>query len=63
MTSKRRYAIIILVLLAEVITPPDAFSWILVFIPLYVLYEVSIFISHRAVKERARKQAQKEMDI
>ncbi len=63
LTSKRRYAIIILVLLAEVITPPDAFSWILVFIPIYVLYEVSILISFRAVKERTRKQAQRDRDL
>lgn len=63
LTTKRRYAIIILVVLAEVITPPDAFSWILVFIPLYILYEMSIVISHRAVKERARKQAQRDKEI
>jgi len=58
LTTKRRYAIIILVFLAEIITPPDAFSWILVFIPLYILYEMSIFISIRAAKERERRQAE-----
>jgi len=60
LTTKRRYAIVILVILAEVITPPDAFSWILVFIPLYMLYEISIFISIRAAKERVRRQAESE---
>jgi sec-independent protein translocase protein TatC len=60
MTSKRRYAILILVIIAEVITPPDAFSWVLVFIPMYALYEVSVLISMRALKERLRKQAERE---
>lgn len=57
MREKRRYAIIILMVLAEVITPPDWFSWILVFIPLYILYELSVTISERAYKEKKRKEA------
>ena len=57
MRDKRRYAVIILLLLAEVITPPDWFSCFIVFIPLYVLFEISVLISDRAVKERKRKQA------
>lgn len=61
MQSKRRYAILILLILAEVITPPDWFSCFLVFIPLYILYELSIVISRRAVKERKRKQALKDL--
>ena len=39
--AKRRYAFIILFILAEIITPPDLFSCLLVFIPLYVLFEIS----------------------
>lgn len=57
MRDKRRYAIIILLLLAEVITPPDWFSCFIVFIPLYILFELSVLISERAVKERKKKQA------
>ncbi len=55
MREKRRYAFIILMIIAEVITPPDWFSWILVFIPLYILFELSINISARAIKEKERK--------
>jgi sec-independent protein translocase protein TatC len=57
--SKRRYAFLILFILSEIITPPDLFSCLLVFIPLYILYEISITISGRAVKARLAKEALK----
>ena len=44
----RRYAIVILLSVAAIITPPDILSQILLFIPLYALYEVSILLG-RAV--------------
>jgi sec-independent protein translocase protein TatC len=56
MRSKRRYAILVIFVLAAVITPPDWFSIWLVAIPLLVLYEVGISISDRAIKARAKKQ-------
>lgn len=58
MQDYRRYAILVLFILAEIITPPDWFSCFLVFIPLWILYELSVVISRRAVKERKRKQAE-----
>ncbi|MDO4948939.1 MAG: twin-arginine translocase subunit TatC [Bacteroidales bacterium] len=43
LTQYRRHAIVVLMVLAAVITPSgDPFTLMLVFIPLYVLYEVSI---------------------
>jgi sec-independent protein translocase protein TatC len=59
MKTRRKFAILILVILAEIITPPDWFSWFFVFIPLLILYEISVVISERAVKERKRKEALK----
>ena len=41
----RRHALLLLTLLAAIITPPDAVSTILIVIPLYGLYELSICIS------------------
>lgn len=38
----RRYAFLLICLLAAIITPPDIMTLILVAIPLYLLYEVSI---------------------
>lgn len=40
----RAYAFIIICLIAAIITPPDLFTLILVAVPLYLLYEVSIWI-------------------
>ncbi len=58
MRAQRRYAILILFILAEIITPPDLFSCLLVFIPLYGLYELSVSISTRAVNAKRKKDAQ-----
>ena len=46
MKKFRRHAIVVLLILAAIITPsPDITSQMLVFIPLYVLYEISIYVS------------------
>ena len=47
----RRHAIIIVMVLAATITPPDIFSLILVTLPLLILYEAGIVISKRVVKK------------
>ncbi len=41
----RRHSIVVVLILAAVITPPDVLSQILVAMPLFVLYEISIVIS------------------
>lgn len=51
----RRYAIVIIVAVAAVITPPDIFSQIALSVPLYVLYELSIlFCRYQKEEENAR---------
>ncbi len=40
----RPYALVVIMLVAAIITPPDIFSLILVSIPIYALYELSIFV-------------------
>jgi sec-independent protein translocase protein TatC len=47
----RRYAIVILATIAAIITPPDIISQILLLIPLYALYELSI-VACRAIERR-----------
>lgn len=54
--EKRRYAYLIILIIASVITPPDWFSCFLVSVPLVFLYELGISISQRAANERLRKQ-------
>jgi sec-independent protein translocase protein TatC len=53
MRSYRKHAVVVILFAAAVITPsPDIGSQILVFIPVYFLYEISIFISARVEKQR-----------
>lgn len=40
----RRYAIVVIVVLASILTPPDVVSQVLMAIPLMLLYELSIWI-------------------
>lgn len=40
----RQYALVIIMIIAAIITPPDIFTLILVTIPIYALYEVSILV-------------------
>lgn len=47
----RRHAIIVIMVLAATITPPDVFSLILVALPLLLLYEVGIIISRKIHKK------------
>lgn len=49
----RRYAVVILLTIAAFITPPDILSQLLLFIPLYALYELSIIIGRSVEKRRA----------
>lgn len=53
----RKHAIVIILLAAAIITPPDIFSQVLVCLPLLVLYEVGIMISGR-VERRRKREAQ-----
>lgn len=53
MARGRRYAVVILLTIAAFITPPDILSQILLFVPLYALYELSILIGRRVEKRRA----------
>lgn len=51
----RRYAIVIILLLSAIITPPDVISQVLMTIPLAILYEVGIIISRRVERRKARE--------
>ena len=44
MRAYRRHALVVIFLIAAIITPPDLFTLILVTLPMYGLYEVSILI-------------------
>jgi sec-independent protein translocase protein TatC len=60
--AKRRHAFLLLFILAMIIAPPDVFSCLLIFVPLYILFEISVKISGRAMRIRKQKQALKNND-
>lgn len=57
----RKHSVVIITIVAAVITPsPDVFTMLMVGIPLYALYEISIVVTRRIDKERAEKEAAEE---
>jgi sec-independent protein translocase protein TatC len=50
----RKYTLVVLLIIAAIITPPDIISQILVAIPLYGLYELSILVSQRIYKRNQK---------
>ena len=58
MKKYRREAFLIIFIIAAIITPPDALTQIMVGIPMYILYEISITVASRVVKSNAQKPDQ-----
>ena len=52
MRKYRKHAIVITLILSAIITPPDVTSQILVSIPIVFLYEISIKISKKVLKNQ-----------
>jgi len=52
MKKYRKHAIVLTLILSAIITPPDVTSQILVSLPLIILYEISIRISARVLKNQ-----------
>lgn len=50
----RKYALVIILIISAIITPPDIASQVIVAIPILVLYQVSIYISAIVVRNQAR---------
>ena len=48
LSRKRRHAILIIFIVAAIFTPPDAFTQILLAVPLVLLYEIGILFSRMA---------------
>lgn len=52
----RKHALVVVLILAAIITPPDIISQVIVGIPIMILYEVSIYISKVVVKRERKKE-------
>jgi sec-independent protein translocase protein TatC len=53
---KRKHAIVIMLIVAGVITPPDVLSQVVVTLPLVLLYEVSIVLAKRVEKAKRAEE-------
>jgi sec-independent protein translocase protein TatC len=57
MRQYRKHAVIAILIIGAIITPsPDPLSQSLISIPLYILYEISIFISAIEVKRKEKRE-------
>jgi len=52
----RKYAVVIILILAGIITPPDVISQVICTIPLMILYEISILLTAKVQKEKALEE-------
>jgi sec-independent protein translocase protein TatC len=58
MKKYRRHAVVVILIIAGIVTPgPDITSQVLLGLPLFLLYEISIMISRFAQKKRIEKEA------
>ncbi len=57
MRQNRKYAIVIILIIAAIVTPPDPFSQTMIAIPLFLLYEISILISAYVIRQKKKQEA------
>jgi sec-independent protein translocase protein TatC len=53
----RKYALVLVLILAALITPPDVISQVIVAVPMMILYEVSITISKIIIRREKKAEA------
>lgn len=54
--TKRRYAIVILGLIAAIMTPPDVLSMLMMMVPMLLLYETSVWLVVLVERKRVEEQ-------
>ena len=55
MKTYRKHSLVVIFILAAMITPPDPMTMFLIGVPLYGLYEISIFIAGRTTRKREKE--------
>lgn len=58
MRKFRKHAAVCLLIFAAIITPPDIFSQVMIFVPCYIMYELGIRIAAKIDAQRAIEEAQ-----
>ncbi|SHI99744.1 twin-arginine translocase subunit TatC [Flavobacterium terrae] len=54
--NTRKYAVVIVLIIAAIVTPPDVVSQITVAVPMLLIYEISILISKLVVKKKEKNE-------
>jgi sec-independent protein translocase protein TatC len=52
----RKFALVIVLIISAIITPPDIASQVIVSVPVILLYEISIYISAWVLRKQKRKE-------
>lgn len=50
----RKHALVLVLILSAIITPPDVASQVIVSVPIMILYEISIYVSKIVIKKQER---------
>lgn len=62
MVKVRKYAYFVLFVIAAFITPPDIFSHLIVTVPLFILYEISVAVSKVGYKKYLKAEQQRQIE-
>lgn len=60
MKTYRKHAVVVILVVSAIITPPDVISQVLIALPLMLLYEISIKVCKRVVRKAERKRKAEE---
>jgi sec-independent protein translocase protein TatC len=55
LANVRKYAVVAILCLAAIVTPPDVITQVILFVVVYGLYEISIWLVRRVEKQRNEK--------
>ena len=58
MPKKISFYSLVILIIAAIVTPPDPLSQIMITIPLYILFEISIVISAIVARQKAKDEAE-----
>ena len=58
----RKFAVLIIFIVAALITPPDVLSQLMTAVPMLALYELSVFVSRAAYRQRESLEDEEEED-
>ena len=61
--NKRRYAIVVVFVVAAVVTPPDPVSQLSLAVPLCLLYEASVWLAVLTEKKREQREKESEAEL